>query len=124
MSLRHGMWYTSNMSNLIKSKDRVADFGEVFTHEREVKAMCDLVKDETERIDSRVLEPACGDGNFLAEILIVAELRIGDRVQVDLYGVCVVNRFGKGCVYLKTNKNKEVVFKYPESLAIGSIKKL
>ena len=42
---------------------------EVFTAEREVKAMCDLVKDETGRIDSRFLEPACGDGNFLAEIL-------------------------------------------------------
>ena len=53
----------------VKSKQRVADHGEVFTAEREVKAMCDLVKDETERIDSRFLEPACGDGNFLAEIL-------------------------------------------------------
>lgn len=53
----------------VKSKDRVRNHGEVFTAEREVKAMCDLVKDETERIDSRVLEPACGDGNFLAEIL-------------------------------------------------------
>ncbi len=53
----------------VKSKQRVADRGEVFTAEREVKAMCDLVKDETERIDSRFLEPACGDGNFLAEIL-------------------------------------------------------
>ena len=53
----------------IKSKQRVADHGEVFTAEREVKAMCDLVKNETERIDSRFLEPACGDGNFLAEIL-------------------------------------------------------
>ena len=53
----------------IKSKKRVASRGEVFTAEREVKAMCDLVKDETERIDSRFLEPACGDGNFLAEIL-------------------------------------------------------
>ena len=52
-----------------KSKDRVRDHGEVFTAEREVKAMCDLVKDETERVDSRFLEPACGDGNFLAEIL-------------------------------------------------------
>ena len=52
-----------------KSKERVRDHGEVFTAEREVKAMCDLVKDETERIDSRFLEPACGDGNFLAEIL-------------------------------------------------------
>ena len=52
-----------------KSKERVKEHGEVFTAEREVKAMCDLVKDETERIDSRFLEPACGDGNFLAEIL-------------------------------------------------------
>jgi len=53
----------------VKSKQRVADHGEVFTAEREVKAMCDLVKQETERIDSRFLEPACGDGNFLSEIL-------------------------------------------------------
>lgn len=57
------------MSSQVKSKQRVADHGEVFTAEREVKAMCDLVKQETERIDSRFLEPACGDGNFLAEIL-------------------------------------------------------
>ena len=58
------------MSNTqTKSKERVRDHGEVFTAEREVKAMCDLVKQETERIDSRFLEPACGDGNFLAEIL-------------------------------------------------------
>ena len=53
----------------IKTRERVRNHGEVFTAEREVKAMCDLVKDETERIDSRFLEPACGDGNFLAEIL-------------------------------------------------------
>lgn len=53
----------------VKSKQRVADHGEVFTAEREVNAMLDLVKNETERIESRFLEPACGDGNFLAEIL-------------------------------------------------------
>ena len=53
----------------VRSRKRVTDHGEVFTAEREVKAMCDLVKQETERIDSRFLEPACGDGNFLAEIL-------------------------------------------------------
>jgi len=53
----------------VKSKQRVTDHGEVFTAEREVNAMLDLVKQETERIDSRFLEPACGDGNFLAEIL-------------------------------------------------------
>jgi len=52
-----------------KSKQRVADYGEVFTAEREVNAMLDLVKQETERIESRFLEPACGHGNFLAEIL-------------------------------------------------------
>lgn len=57
------------MTKQIKSKQRVADHGEVFTAEREVKAMCDLVKQETERIDSRFLEPACGNGNFLAEVL-------------------------------------------------------
>lgn len=53
----------------IKSRKRVVDHGEVFTNEREVKAMCDLVNNETQRIDSRFLESACGDGNFLAEIL-------------------------------------------------------
>jgi hypothetical protein len=57
------------MEKQIKSKKRVADHGEVFTAEREVNAMLDLVKQETERVDSRFLEPACGDGNFLAEIL-------------------------------------------------------
>lgn len=57
------------MANQVKSKERVSDHGEVFTAEREVKAMCDLVNQETERIDSRFLEPACGNGNFLAEIL-------------------------------------------------------
>jgi hypothetical protein len=53
----------------IKSRERVSERGEVFTAEREVNAMLDLVKQETERIDSRFLEPACGTGNFLVEIL-------------------------------------------------------
>ncbi|MGN0008563.1 MAG: SAM-dependent DNA methyltransferase [Desulfovibrionaceae bacterium] len=57
------------VSRQVKSKERVAAHGEVFTAEREVKAMCDLVKPETERIESRFLEPACGNGNFLAEVL-------------------------------------------------------
>ena len=55
--------------NLIKSKKRVADHAEVFTPEWLVDAMLDLVKDETERLDSRFLEPACGSGNFLTKIL-------------------------------------------------------
>ncbi len=53
----------------INSKQRVSDHGEVLTGAREVNAMLDLVKQETERIESRFLEPACGDGNFLAEVL-------------------------------------------------------
>ena len=57
------------MSAQVKSRTRVQDHGEVFTNEREVNAMLDMVKRETERIDSRFLEPACGDGNFLAEVL-------------------------------------------------------
>ncbi len=63
------MQETINNDNQVKSKKRVADHGEVFTNDREVNAMLDLVKHETERIDSRFLEPACGNGNFLAEVL-------------------------------------------------------
>lgn len=55
--------------SLVKSKQRVADHGEVFTPAWMVEAMLDLVKDETGRIDSRFLEPACGSGNFLVQIL-------------------------------------------------------
>ncbi|MBI0444509.1 DNA methyltransferase [Deinococcus sp. DB0503] len=55
--------------NLIKSKQRVADHGEVFTPPWLVEAMLDLVGGETERIDSRFLEPACGSGNFLVAVL-------------------------------------------------------
>ena len=58
------------MSTQVKTKKRVTDHGEVYTNEREVKAMLDLVKSESERIESRFLEPACGNGNFLAEVLI------------------------------------------------------
>ena len=55
--------------SLIKSKQRVADHGEVFTPPWMVEAMLDLVKEESERIDSRFLEPACGSGNFLVRVL-------------------------------------------------------
>jgi len=53
----------------VKSKQRVADHGEVLTPPWMVDAMLDLVKDESERIDSRILEPACGSGNFLVPVL-------------------------------------------------------
>ena len=55
--------------SLVRSRQRVADHGEVFTPAWMVEAMLNLVKDETERIDSRFLEPACGSGNFLVQIL-------------------------------------------------------
>ena len=55
--------------SLVKSKQRVADHGEVFTPAWMVEAMLDLVKGETERIDARFLEPACGSGNFIVQIL-------------------------------------------------------
>ncbi len=57
------------MEEQVISKTRVADHGEVLTGKREVNAMLDPVNQETERIESRFLEPACGMGNFLAEIL-------------------------------------------------------
>ncbi|STO54137.1 type III restriction system methylase [Canicola haemoglobinophilus] len=53
----------------VKSKQRVADFGEVYTNEREVNAMLDLVKDQAQEPDKTFLEPACGTGNFLVAIL-------------------------------------------------------
>ena len=66
---------------LVKSKQRVADHGEVFTPAWMVEAMLDLVKGETERIDSRFLEPACGNGNFLVPVLqrklVAVELKYG-----------------------------------------------
>lgn len=55
--------------SLVKSRQRVADHGEVFTPAWLVEAMLDLVKEESERIDSRFLEPACGSGNFLVQVL-------------------------------------------------------
>tara|TARA_B100000787_G_C16080046_1_gene244005 strand:- start:61 stop:714 length:654 start_codon:yes stop_codon:yes gene_type:complete len=54
----------------IKSKKRVADHGEVFTSTKEINAMLDMIKQETENIESTFLEPTCGSGNFLSEILI------------------------------------------------------
>lgn len=80
----------------IKSRERVAERGEVFTAQREVNAMLDLVKQETERIDSRFLEPACGTGNFLVEILrrkleVVYRQYQRQVSQVQLQSVIVVS---------------------------------
>lgn len=58
-----------NKEKQIKEKSRVSNFGEVLTSKREVLDMLNLVNTETLRLDSRFLEPACGDGNFLTEVL-------------------------------------------------------
>lgn len=81
--------------SLIKSKKRVADHGEVFTPPWMVEAMLDLVKGETERIDSRFLEPACGSGNFLVRILqrklAAVELKYGkSEFETQHYAILAV----------------------------------
>lgn len=82
----------------VKSKQRVADHGEVFTPAWMVDAMLDLVKDETERLDARFLEPACGSGNFLMRILqrklAAVELKYGqldfERRHFALYALMCI----------------------------------
>jgi hypothetical protein len=84
--------------SLVKSKQRIADHGEVFTPSWMVEAMLDLVKSETERIDSRFLEPACGSGNFLVQILrrklVAVEVKYGksdfERRHFALLGLMCV----------------------------------
>ncbi len=83
------------MEKQVISKKRVADHGEVLTGIREVNAMLDLVKQETERIESRFLEPACGNGNFLTVILerklAVVEKRYGkSQLDFERYAVLAV----------------------------------
>ena len=71
------------MTKQIKSKERVAEHGEVFTAEREVKAMCDLVSTQCDNVDATFLEPACGDGNFLSEILARKLARVKKDAKSD-----------------------------------------
>jgi len=85
-----------NKDKQVKSKKRVADHGEVFTSEREVNAMLDLVKQETDRIDSRFLEPACGTGNFLIEILnrklsVVKKKYQKSQLEYERYAIIVIS---------------------------------
>ncbi|MBP5534557.1 MAG: SAM-dependent DNA methyltransferase [Alphaproteobacteria bacterium] len=80
----------------IVSKQRVSEHGEVFTNPREVNAMLDLVKQETERIDSRFLEPACGKGAFISEVLhrklrIVSDRYAKSPVEYERYAVLAIS---------------------------------
>jgi hypothetical protein len=114
--------------SLTKSKKRIADHGEVFTPAWMVEAMLDVVRGETERIDSRFLEPACGSGNFLVPILqrklAAVELKFGrsefERQQYALlslmctYGIellddniadCRANMLEVLATYLRLNES-------------------
>ena len=87
---------STKQENQVVSRKRVTDHGEVYTSKREVNAMLDLVKQETERIESRFLEPACGTGNFLTEIieqkLRVVESRYGkSQFDYERYVVLAVS---------------------------------
>jgi len=80
----------------IKSKIRVADHGEVFTADKEINAMLDLVQHETENIESTFLEPACGSGNFLIEILtrkldVVKSRYKKNQLQFECYAFIAVS---------------------------------
>jgi type I restriction-modification system DNA methylase subunit len=92
--------HSENMSSKkqdkqVVSKKRVADHGEVYTAKRKVNAMLNLVKQETERIESRFLESACGTGNFLAEILerklrIVESRYAKNQLEYERYSLLAV----------------------------------
>ena len=113
----------------IKSKDRVADHGEVFTNEREVNAMLDLVKNESFNIESTFLEPACGDGNFLIAILDrklqkVEELYSKYRPDYEkysivalssIYGVELLQDNTDACIERLFNHFKEIYKKHMKS---------
>ena len=84
------------MDKQVKSKKSVTEYGEVFTSKREVNAMLDLVKQETERIDSRFLEPACGTGNFLVEILnrkleVVENRYKKNQIEFEKYAIIAIS---------------------------------
>ncbi len=84
------------MVSQVKSKQRVADYGEVLTPPNIVNAMLDLVKQETERIDSRFLEPACGTGNFLVLILdrkirVVESRYAKSQLEFERYAILAVS---------------------------------
>lgn len=98
------------MEKQIISKKRVADHGEVLTNEREVSAMLGLVQHETERIDSRFLEPACGTGNFLVPILekklaIVKGKYAKSQLEFERYGVVAISSI-YGVDILEDNVNQ------------------
>lgn len=100
----------------VKTRQRVTEHGEVFTDHREVNAMLDLVKQETENIDSRFLEPACGTGNFLVEILarklaIVKRRYAKNQIEYERYSIAALcNIYGVELLPDNTRTCRERLF--------------
>lgn len=132
---------TVSMAQQVKSRKRVQEHGEVFTNEREVNAMLDMVKQETERIESRFLEPACGNGNFLAEVLrrklaVVARqykkspddyMRYAFVAVSSLYGVDILEDNAEECrerLYGIVKAEAKRVMKNPDALFLEAIRYL
>jgi hypothetical protein len=130
--------------SIVKSKQRVADHGEVFTPTWMVEAMLDLVKGETERIDSRFLEPACGSGNFIVQILkrklAAVELKFGKNeferrhyallALMCIYGIellpdniteCRANVLGILADYLKLDESDDLYRAASHVLALNLV---
>ena len=129
------------MAQQVKSRKRVQEHGEVFTNEREVNAMLDMVKQETERIESRFLEPACGNGNFLAEVLrrklaVVAQqykkspddyMRYAFVAMSSLYGVDILEDNAEECrerLYGIVEAEAKRAIKKPDALFLEAVRYL
>lgn len=129
------------MAQQVKSRKRVQEHGEVFTNEREVNAMLDMVKQETERIESRFLEPACGNGNFLAEVLhrklaVVAQqykkspddyMRYAFVAVSSLYGVDILEDNAEECrerLYGIVEAEAKRAIKKPDALFLEAVRYL
>ena len=106
------------MTKLTKSKQRVRDHGEVFTPDFIVDDMLNLVYNETQRIESRFLEPACGDGNFLIKILerkldVVEKNYKVNQFDYEKYSlVAVSSLYGVELLADNTIKARERLYEY------------
>ncbi|MFY7909586.1 MAG: SAM-dependent DNA methyltransferase [Emticicia sp.] len=118
------------MSQQVKSRKQVNEHGEVFTAEREVNAMLDLVKQETERIDSRFLEPACGNGNFLAEVLrrklaVVEDRYSKNQIEFERYAIIAISSiYGVDILEDNAIECRERLYKIFEEIYTNRYKKL
>lgn len=116
------------MKNQIKSKKRVADHGEVYTSEREINDMLDLVEQETERLESRFLEPACGDGNFLIKVLekkinVLVSRYKKNQYEFEKHSVVVISSiYGIDILEDNVQETRNRLFNYYKSIYLRNFK--